>query len=134
MRRCRKEGQWAARAQASQRRYEVRELARLQPSLAMPTAHVYRSAALMARWALRFEERGDGTDAIIANHIIELASWRARCRSPVRLRPRQAPRDRWTFKSIPVLLRGPCRRAQATSSDLASTSGAGVIAPAATRF
>ena len=48
-------------------------LARLQPSLAMPTAHVYRSAALMARWALRFEERGEGTDAIIANHIIELA-------------------------------------------------------------
>ena len=39
----------------------------------MPTAHVYRSAALMARWALRFEERGEGTDAIIANHIIELA-------------------------------------------------------------
>ena len=27
----------------------------------------------MSRWALRSEERGDGTDAIIANHIIELA-------------------------------------------------------------
>ena len=37
------------------------------------TTRVLGVALEMARWALRFEERGDGTDAIIAKHIIELA-------------------------------------------------------------
>jgi hypothetical protein len=37
------------------------------------TTRVLGVALEMARWALRFEERAEGTDAIIANHIIELA-------------------------------------------------------------
>jgi hypothetical protein len=37
------------------------------------TTRVLGVALEMARCALRTEERGDGTDAIIAKHIIELA-------------------------------------------------------------
>jgi hypothetical protein len=37
------------------------------------TTRVLGIALEMSRWALRFEERGEGTDAIIAKHIIELA-------------------------------------------------------------
>ena len=37
------------------------------------TTRVLGVALEMARYALRFEERGDGADAIIAKHIIALA-------------------------------------------------------------
>ena len=37
------------------------------------TTRVLGIALEMSRWALRFEERGEGTDAIIAKHIIALA-------------------------------------------------------------
>ena len=37
------------------------------------TTRVLGVALEMARWALRFEERDDGADAIIAKHIIALA-------------------------------------------------------------
>ena len=37
------------------------------------TTRVLGVALEMSRCALRFEERGDGTDAIIAKHIIALA-------------------------------------------------------------
>ena len=37
------------------------------------TTRVLGIALEMSRWALRFEERGEGTDEIIAKHIIELA-------------------------------------------------------------
>ena len=39
----------------------------------LETMRVLGVALEMSRWALRFEERGEGTDEIIAKHIIELA-------------------------------------------------------------
>jgi hypothetical protein len=96
------------------------------------TTRILGVALEMARYALRFEERGDGTDATIANHIIEFAQ--AGERNADRLcdyalaKLREADgRSSQLFQSPPRP--GPPRLSQV--GGLASTSGE-IIAPPTT--